>query len=107
MKDKNITQNDGSLVLNILSYAFGILAFAIGLINTFWGHPIGFGIFIILLSITFFLPVNSILKSVFGFIIPRIALLRVFLALFILWASLGVGELFNKLANMFQYFQSL
>lgn len=106
MEDRKNTKNDGSIALNIISYAFGTLAFAIGLVNTFWGQPIGFGIFIILLSISFFLPINSILKRLLGFKIPRIGLFRVLLALFILWASLGVGELFNKIANMIQYFQS-
>lgn len=106
MENNNNIKNDGSLALNIISYAFGTLAFAIGVVNTFWGQPIGFGIFIILLSISFFLPVNAILKRIVRFEIPRIGLFRVLVALFILWASLGVGELFNKIANMIHYFQS-
>lgn len=106
MENKNNTKNDGAFALNIISYGFGVLAFAIGVVNTFWGQPVGFGIFIIILSISFFLPINTILKRIVGFNIPRIGLFRVLLALFILWASLGVGELFNKIANMIQYFQS-
>lgn len=106
MENMNNTKNEGALALNIIRYGFGILAFAIGVVNTFWGQPVGFGIFIILLSISFFLPINLILKQFLRFKIPRIGLFRVLLALFILWASLGVGELFNKIANMIQYFQS-
>lgn len=106
MEDRNNTKNEGALALNIISYGFGILAFAIGLVNTFWGQPVGFGVFIIILSISYFLPINAILKSIVGFNIPRIGLFRVLVTLFVLWASLGVGELFNKIANMIQYFQS-
>ena len=53
---------------NILSYIFGVLAFAIGIINTFWGNDAGYGIFILLLSLAFFLPVSDLAKKIAGFI---------------------------------------
>lgn len=107
MENKYIEQrNDGALALNMISKSFGILALAIGIVNTFWGQPVGFGIFIMLLSLVYFLPVNAIIQRIAGFKIPKFGLLKVLLALFILWASLGVGELFNKIENMIQYFSN-
>lgn len=55
--------NDGSTALNIISWLFGIVFFAIGVVNTFWGNDPGFGVFIIFLSLVYFLPVNDILKK--------------------------------------------
>jgi hypothetical protein len=85
---------------NIISWLFGIMVLAIGIINTFWGNDPGFGVFIFLLSFVYFLPVNTILKNWFGFSIPKIGLLKILLGIFILWASLGVGELPNKIDLM-------
>ena len=111
MENKNNTQldsspNNGSLALKIINGLFGFLAFSIGIVNTFWGKPAGFGVFIMLLSLVYFLPVNTILKRVLGFKIPRLGILKILLALFILWSSLGVGELFNKIEVMMNYFQA-
>lgn len=106
MNKKNTTPNDSSLALNIISWGFSLLAFAIGVVNTFWGKPAGFGIFIMLLSLVYFLPINSILERILGFQIPRLGIIKVLLALFILWAALGVGELFNKIETMLNYFQA-
>lgn len=106
MDNINITPNDGSLALNIISWGFGLLAFAIGVVNTFWGKPAGFGIFVMLISLIYFLPINRILKRILGFQIPVLGIIKVFLALIILWAALGVGELFNKIETMLNYFQA-
>jgi hypothetical protein len=89
---------------NILSYVFGVLAFAIGIVNTFWGNDAGFGIFILLLSFVFFLPVSDLFKKITGYTIPKLGWIKVVLALFILWASLGVGELFDKIELMLRSF---
>jgi len=91
-----------SSVLNIISWIFGVLFFAIGIINTFWGNDPFFGIFIILLSFVYFLPVNLILKKMTGFSIPGMGIVKILLGIFILWASLGVGELFDKIELMKQ-----
>ncbi len=89
---------------NILSYIFGVLAFAIGIINTFWGNDAGYGIFILLLSLAFFLPVSDLAKKIAGFTIPKLGLIRIVIALFIIWTSLGVGELFDKIDLMLASF---
>lgn len=105
MKNENRTQgeiamNDGSIALNIISWVFGTVAFAIGVVNTFWGNDPGFGVFIMLLSLVYFLPVNAILRKMAGFTIPKMGLLKILLALFILWTALGVAELFDKIELM-------
>jgi hypothetical protein len=89
-------------LVTIISWIFGVLVFALGIVNTFWGNDPGFGIFLLLLSFVYFLPVNTIFKKITGFSIPGMGLIRIGLALFILWASLGVGELFDKIELMMQ-----
>ncbi len=88
----------------IISWIFGVFVFAIGIVNTFWGKPAGFGIFLILLSFLYLLPVNTILKKMTGFAIPRMGLVKIGVGLFIIWASVGVGELFDKIELMVQSF---
>lgn len=85
-------------VWNVISWLFGIIAFGIGVINTFWGNDPGFGVFIILLSFVYVPRLNTILKERTGFSISGI--IKFILAIFILWASLGVGELFDKIDMM-------
>ncbi len=92
--------NNNSIVLNIISWIFGMVVFAIGVVNTFWGNDPGFGVFILLLSFVYFLPVNAILKKMTGFSIARMGIVKILLGIFILWASLGVGELFDKIDLM-------
>lgn len=95
-----VSMNNKSIVGNIISWLFGIVFFTIGVVNTFWGNDPGFGVFILLLSFVYFLPVNAILKRLTGFSIPKMAIVKIILGVFILWASLGVGELFNKIELM-------
>ena len=95
-----IVRNDGSTALNIISWIFGMLFFAIGVVNTFWGNDPGFGVFIILLSFVYFLPANTILKKMIIFSIPRTTLVKILLGIFIIWAAMGVGELFDKIELM-------
>ena len=85
-------------VSNILSWLLGIAVLAAGFINIFWGNDQGFGLFLVLLSLVYFPPVNVILDQKLGFSIPSI--IKILLGLFIVWASLGVGELFNKIDLM-------
>ena len=92
--------NDATMVGKIISWLFGIAVFAAGVINTFWGEPSGFGIFLILLSFVYFLPVNAIFKKMTGFSIPGMRILRILLGIFIIWAALGVGELFDKIERL-------
>jgi hypothetical protein len=83
---------------NGFSVLFGTVVIAIGIVNTFWGNPAGFGIFLLLLSLAYFPPVNKMLKEKTGFSISL--LVKILLGLFIIWASLGVGELFDKIDLM-------
>lgn len=86
----------------IFGWLFGLVVFAIGIINMFWGNDFGFGIFILLLSFVYFPPVNVLLKKKFGFSVHY--LVKIFLGIFILWAALGVGELFDKINLMLMDF---
>ncbi|MGZ5287126.1 MAG: hypothetical protein ACXWB9_08085, partial [Flavisolibacter sp.] len=52
---------------NIISTVFGVLFFAIGVVNTFWGNDPQFGVFIILLSFLYFPPVSRMIKNRIGF----------------------------------------
>ena len=92
--------NDTTMVGKIISWLFGIAVLAAGIINTFWGNDPGFGIFLILLSFVYFLPVKAIFKRLTGFSIPGMRILRILLGIFIIWAVLGVGELFDKIELM-------
>ena len=50
---------------------------------------------ILLLSFVYFPPANTMLKERTGFVIPRIV--KIVVGIFIIWATLGVGELFDKI----------
>ena len=97
--------NNNSTVWNIINWIFGITVLAIGVINTFWGDDLGFGVFIILLSFVYFLPVNDILKKMTGFSIPHMWIVKIFTGIFIVWAALGVGELPGKVNLMMMDFR--
>ena len=93
-----ILMNNKSIVLDTVSWLFGIAVIAVGLINIFWGNDAGFGAFLILLSFVYFTPLNTLLKEKIGFSIPL--LVKIILGIFIIIASLGVGELFHKIDLM-------
>ena len=97
---EEIAGNRDSIILNSISWLFGIVVFAIGMVNTFWGNDPGFGVFLLLLSFVYFLPVNDILRKMTGFTIPGMVIIKILLGVFILWAALGVGELFDKIDLM-------
>lgn len=105
MKSEHHTQEGmkikkDSVALKVISGLYGLVALSIGLINLFWGNDGGFGIFIILLSFIYFIPVNTLSNKLLDFSIPRFGLIKILLALFILWAALGVGDLSNKIGMM-------
>jgi hypothetical protein len=97
--------NNISIVLNIIGWLFGIIVFAIGIINMFWGNDPFFGVFILLVSFIYFLPVNDVLKKMIGFSITGMGMIKILLGPFILWAALGVGELFDKIDLMMMDFR--
>ena len=100
----NVSNATGTVSIgwNILSWIFGIFVFAIGVVNTFWGNDPGFGIFLILLSFVYFPPAIGLFTRLTGFSIHWV--LKVLLAIFIIWAAVGVGELFDKIDIMLNAF---
>ena len=66
------------------------------------GKRTGFRDFFIATFFGFFLPVNNLLRKMTGFMIPGMGIIKILLAILILWASLGVGELFDKIDLMMQ-----
>lgn len=90
--------NDKSMIWSFGGWIFGIVVFAIGVINLFWGNDPGYGVFVFFLSFVFFPPTNMIFKAKTGYRIHPI--LKIILGLFILWSALGVGELFAKIELM-------
>src|SRR5690606_15970088 len=94
------TTYEPTLIGKMISWLFGIAVLAAGIVNTFWGQPSGFGIFLNMLSFVYFLPVNEIFKKIFGVPILIIRLLKILLGIVIIWAALGVGELFDKIEVM-------
>jgi hypothetical protein len=87
-----------SKVQNVISWIFGILVFAAGVLNTFWGNDPGFGIFLLLLSFVYFPMGDIIFRKITKISIPGIA--KIVLGLLIIWVVLGVGELFGKIEIM-------
>ena len=87
---------------NLIGWIFGIAVFAAGVVNTFWGNDPAFGVFILLLSFLYFPPTSNILSAIserlIGFPIPKVA--KIVWGIFIVWATLGVGELFDKINLM-------
>lgn len=85
-----------------LSWIFGTLFLLIGVINAFWGNDPGFGIFIVVLSLLYFPPIDAFFTRTTRFRIPWY--IKIAVGIFILWAALGVGELFDKIQLMKQDF---
>lgn len=92
-----------NLLTDILSWILAIITFAIGIVNLFWGNDPGFGAFLLLLAIIFIPPINSLFKKNTGLSIPWFV--KVIVAIFIIWAALGVGELFDKVELMLRDLQ--
>jgi hypothetical protein len=86
------------VVIAFLKWVFGLLFSAIGIVNLFWGNDPEFGVFIILISLIYYPPVQQLIQKRTPFSIPKWILIG--LGLFVLWASLGVGELLNKIQIM-------
>lgn len=76
----------------------GVLFIGIGFINLFWGNDPFFGVFLILLAQVFFTPFRDRFLMITGFAIA--VWIRVLVALFIIWSSIGVGELGDKVSMM-------
>lgn len=98
----NIRMNNKSPLLDMIGWLFGLIFFAIGVVNTFWGNDPGFGIFIMLLSFIYFPPITRLIKAKTS--ISILLLIKIGLGLFIFWAALGVSELFDKIDLMMMDF---
>jgi len=98
----NAMTNNNPAVLDAISWLFGIVFLAIGIVNAFWGNDPFFGLFIILLAFVYFPPVTALFKRITGFNIP--GFVKIIIGVFILWAAVGVGELFDKIEMMRQSF---
>ena len=85
---------------NLVSWVFGMGVLGAGLINMFWGNDHEFGVFLVLLSFVYLLPFNDILKKMSGFSIPKMEIVKILLAIFIVFAIFGVGELYYKIELM-------
>lgn len=102
MNNKSVTINKTSIVLSLISLMFGIVVLAVGIVNTFWGNDPFFGIFLLILSSAYYPPTNSLIKAKIGLEIP--IEFKIVLGIFIVWASLGVGELLSKVNLMLMDF---
>jgi hypothetical protein len=91
-----------SVFWSVISWMFVVIVVAIGLVNVFWGNDPNFGVFICLLALVFVPQVNTLFKKITGIRIHFV--IKILLGLFILWAVLGVGELFDKTDMMLQSF---
>jgi len=79
----------------VLNWFVAVLFSAIGLVNCFVGNDPEFGVFILLLSLLFYPPLRLVFQQKTGWSIPSFVL--IVLGLFVLWSSLGVGELLDKI----------
>lgn len=93
-----LSPNPRSIAGDIISCIVGIAFIAAGLVNMFWGNDSLFGVFIVLASFAFFPPVSDLFKKITGFKIR--VWMKIVLALFMAWALIGVGELFDKIDMM-------
>lgn len=94
--------NYRSLIINLLGWICGILFSAIGIVNICWGNDAVFGIFLFALSLVYYPPLHALFRKLTGYQVhPAI---KIALAVFMIWASVGVGELFDKIDLMLQSF---
>ncbi|HEX2533436.1 MAG TPA: hypothetical protein VHK69_06855 [Chitinophagaceae bacterium] len=98
MNDKSMAMQQKPLFGDLIGWLFGSTVLAIGVVNTFWGNDPGFGLFLVLLSFVYYPPAHARLRQWTGFSIPVV--IKFLLAVFIIWAALGVGELFAKVDLM-------
>ena len=87
-------------MIKILNRIFGTLTVLIALVNIFRGNDPGFGIFILLLALLYIPPTEKLYKKYLDFFLSN--KIKIIMAIIILRASLGVGELFEKIAMMLQ-----
>ena len=88
------------LVKKIISICFGVLFSFKGFANAYWGNDPYFGLVIICISFFYYLPLIDFSRRAVS--ARNLFILKVIFGFLILWASLGVGELDDKLEMMFE-----
>lgn len=78
------------MTLNMISWIFGIIVLAIGVLNLFLVHAVP-GFVYLLLSLVYFPPANTVLKKRFGFSMPLVV--KIILGVVIIMFTLGVSDL--------------
>jgi hypothetical protein len=89
-------------ILTVLEALLSIAFALVGLINLIWGNDQFFGLFIIVIALVFITPFRRWIKKITGIWIA--VWLRILIALFIVWSSMGVGELPEKIDLMIEFF---
>ncbi len=82
--------NNNSKLWTLFSWIFLFLFFSIGVLNLVLVHPVP-GIIYILFSLIYFPPFSEYMKAKFRFTPP--IMLKVILAILVLWFTLAVGDL--------------
>lgn len=90
-------------ILTSVELLFGVLFSLIGLINLCWGNDPFYGLFVFILSLIYYPLFQNLLEKIVHWVVP--GWLKIIVGLFILWSSLGVAELFNKIELMVKSFQ--
>jgi len=90
------------LMREMVVFVFGVLFSAIGFVNTFWGNDPYYGLAVLTASFLFYLPLIDVLRTRAS--AQQGTALLVLLGAFILWSSIGVGELWDKTAMMVEEF---
>ena len=105
---KTVTPKINQLLLNknlvskFVSLIFGIVFSFVGFVNIFWGNDPFFGLIIFALSFIYYLPAIDLLQNK---IRPKtFTIAKYVVGFLILWTSLGVGELFDKVELMLKSF---
>ena len=105
---KTVTPKINQLLLNknlvskFVSLIFGIVFSFVGFVNIFWGNDPFFGLIIFALSFIYYLPAIDLLQNK---IRPKtFTIAKYVVGFLILWTSLGVGELFDKVGLMLKSF---
>lgn len=94
-------KKENSIVIAIEAL-ISLVFILVGLVNLFWGNDQFFGLFIILIALVFIAPFRQWIKKITGIWIA--GWLRILVALFIVWSSMGVGELPEKIDMMIVFF---
>ena len=89
-------------MIELIVVAFGVLFSAIGFVNTFWGNDPFYGLAVLTTSFLFYLPLIDVMRTRVS--AQQGTALLVLLGAFILWSSVGVGELWDKTAMMVEAF---